>query len=368
MQTLIERYTALKQLLAHPVLDYSFWGNTAADYVEALVLFAALLAVFWFIQKVVLWRIAKAAKYTKTDLDDTIVRAIRSFRPRFYAFLAFYLALQTLALTSLAQQILTIIVIVWAGYQAIIAGSIFIDYFLVKKLGSDEDPTTQSALTLVGRIVKGALWGVVLLMVLSNLGVNVSSLLAGVGIGGVAIAFALQNILSDLFSSFSIYFDKPFRVGDFIQVGTNFGTVKHIGVKTTRLEALSGEELVISNQDLTSSRVQNYGILEERRIVNHFGLTYETPAEKLRQVPDWVAEQFSDFEDVRFDRCHFKEFGDSALGFELVFFMLTDDYNRYMDVQQLVNLRLKEQFEQQGVAFAYPTRTLYLHKSDVDSE
>ncbi|NCT55413.1 mechanosensitive ion channel family protein [bacterium] len=210
----------------------------------------------------------------------------------------------------------------------------------------------------MSKVLKGILWVFAFLIFLQNLGYNISTLLAGIGIGGVAIAFALQSILEDVFSYFSIYFDKPFVVGDFLDVGGQFGTVSYIGIKSTRLTTLQGEELVIPNQTLTSSNVHNYKKMKERRIQFSFGILYETPVEKVKKVLQIIKEIVDAEDNDRFDRAHFNNFGDSSLDFEVVYFMLTDDYKEYMNTQQSINLKMLQNFAKEKIEFAYPTRTV----------
>jgi small-conductance mechanosensitive channel len=201
------------------------------------------------------------------------------------------------------------------------------------------------------------------LLILSNIGVNITSLIAGLGIGGLAIAFALQRILEDFFSSFSIYFDKPFEEGDFIIVGSDMGVVKHIGLKTTRLQTLQGQELVISNKELTDSRVNNYKKMKKRRIVFTFGVEYSTPVAKMKKINKIVEAIFKKIEGADLDRVHFKEFGDFSLNYEIVYYVKTGDYLEYMNIQQEINLTLKQQFEKENIEFAFPSQTIYMKKS-----
>lgn len=340
-----------------------FLGNTISEYLFAFALFLVALLLLKFVQMVVLAQLDRIAKHTSTDLDDTFVKMVRSFNPPFYTFVAFWLGLQPLSISGMADTAVDAILIIWIVYQVIVAVGIFIEDVLFHKLAKDQDPTTQSAMRLVARLAKGALWGFGLILLLSNLGVDVTSLVAGVGIGGVAIAFALQGILGDLFASFSIYFDKPFLVGDFIIVGSDMGVVEHIGVKSTRIRSLAGEEIVISNQELTTARVHNYRDMPERRITFTFGILYETPSDKVKAAPGWVKDIIEGVAETRFDRAHFFKFGDSSLDFEVVYYVLTGDYNQYMDIQQEINQKLFDKLQSENVGFAYPTRMLYLNQA-----
>lgn len=345
---------------------YEFLGNTGSEYVLAIasaLVFFILLAIF---QMIILARLKVLAKRTQTDIDDTFIRIVSSLRPPFYTFIALYFGLQFLSLDPTVSKILDVILIIWIAYQIIKAIRILVDYISRKGIEEDTAPDEQQeqAVRFIGGLVSWILWGVAILMILSNVGVNITSLIAGLGIGGIAIAFALQNVLADLFSSFAIYFDKPFAIGDFIKVGDSMGVVKHVGIKTTRLTALSGEELVFSNRELTSTKIQNYGKMEERRIQFSIGVLYETAYEKVKEIPAIIKSAVDMQENTRFDRAHMKEFGNSALVYEVVYFVLSPDYNEYMDVQEKINLSIKRTFEEKGIEFAYPTQTLYLHKEE----
>jgi small-conductance mechanosensitive channel len=193
--------------------------------------------------------------------------------------------------------------------------------------------------------------------------VQITPLLASLGIGGLAVALALQNVLSDLFASLSIVLDKPFVIDDFIAVDDLQGTVEHVGLKTTRLRSLSGEQLVFSNSDLLSSRVRNYKRMLERRATFTIGVIYGTPVEALREIPKLIRAAVESQPNTRMDRTHFQKFGDSSLDFETVYFMLVPDYAVFMDVQQEINLYLYEAFQERGLEFAFPTRTLWLEQS-----
>jgi small-conductance mechanosensitive channel len=199
-------------------------------------------------------------------------------------------------------------------------------------------------------------------LVLDNLGFNITTLVAGLGIGGIAVALALQNILGDLFASLSIVLDKPFVIGDFIIIDNYLGTIEHIGLKTTRIRSLSGEQLVFSNTDLLQSRIRNFKRMFERRVVFSIGVTYQTSADKLAKIPKMIKDIVESKDPVRFDRSHFKDYGDFSLNFETVYWVKSPEYNVYMDIQQAINLELYSKFEAEGIEFAYPTQTLFVTK------
>lgn len=357
-------FETITQFFNQGFWQYAWVGNTLGEYAIALGIFVAGLVVLKYVQWFVLHVLKKGAEHTATDIDDTLVEIVGSARPPFYSYLAFYIAVRTLALSDIVSGIVTAILIAWIAYQVVLALQILIDYVLKKKFSSEEDSDegTQGAVSFMSGLFKGALWGVALIMVLGNLGVDVTSLIAGLGIGGIAIAFALQNILADLFSSFVIHFDKPFVIGDFIIVGAHMGTVESIGIKTTRIRALQGEEIVISNQELTSARVQNFKKMEERRIVFHLGVTYDTDPKVMEQISDMVKNVIDPIDGARFDRCHFQTFADSALVFETVYYVASGDYAEYMNIQQNINMDILKSFNDKGIDFAFPTQTIYIEK------
>ncbi|MCU0122903.1 mechanosensitive ion channel family protein [Pseudomonas vlassakiae] len=216
------------------------------------------------------------------------------------------------------------------------------------------------------------LWSVVLLAMLSNLGVNITAFVASLGVGGIAVALAVQNILGDLFASLSIAVDKPFEVGDFIVIGPLAGSVEHVGLKTTRIRSLGGEQIVMANASMISSTIQNYKRLQERRIVFEFGLSYDTPTEAVKKAPGIVEEAIKGQEQVRFDRAHLRGFGKEALEFECVYIVKDPGYNLYMDIQQAINFRLLERFSKIGAKFAVPVRAIKVtalpHEAEVQGQ
>jgi small-conductance mechanosensitive channel len=238
------------------------------------------------------------------------------------------------------------------------AVSAWLDRYRADRL--ETDPGAVTTLQGMSYVVRLAIWSGALLLLLDNLGIDVTALVAGLGVGGIAIALAVQSVLGDLFASLSIALDKPFVNGDFVIVGDFLGTIERVGLKTTRVRSLSGEQIVFSNSDLLSSRIRNYKRMEERRVVFSLGVVYQTPPDALREIPPMIRAIIEGLEDTRFDRAHFKAFGDSAYLFEVVYYVLQPDYNLYMDIQQQINLAICEQFAERGIEIAYPTRTLFV--------
>ena len=212
----------------------------------------------------------------------------------------------------------------------------------------------------LGFLVRILLWSVLLLMALDNVGIEIGPVLTGLGVGGIAVALAVQNVLGDLFASLSIVLDKPFVIGDFIVIDDYKGNIEHIGLKTTRVRSLSGEQLVLGNADLLKSRIRNFKRMQERRILFTLGVVYQTPRETAARIPDMLKDVIESTDSTRFDRAHFKSFGPSSLDFEVVYYVLVPEYNTYMDIQQKMNLEIMRRFEAEGIEFAYPTQTLYL--------
>lgn len=352
----------MRQGIYYPETDLTFWGNSLESYFNSAGLFVLLVGVFWIFQRLLLVRFEKLSQKTNTGIDDQIVKIIRSIKPPFYVSLAFLISLNTLDFTGLGAKIITTLIITLITYQSVLSVAVLVDYIAKGLKKKRESTGEKEAIETLGKISKGILWVVGVLVILQNLGVEVTSLIAGLGIGGVAIAFALQNILGDLFSSFAIIFDKPFEPGDFIVTGEHMGVVEDIGIKTTRIRALQGEELVISNNDLTSARIQNFKKLKERRVTFTFGVLYETDVKKIKRIPGYIEKIITSVGKTRFDRAHFMEFGDSALNFEIVYFVESSDYNEYMDIQQEILIKVKDKFDEENIEIAYPTRTVYVSK------
>ncbi len=340
-----------------------WYHNTLNSYLWALGLFVILIIIFKVIVYRFWRRLEKISKHTKTDLDDKLVKMGESIRPSFYLVFALWLATRALVLNNIISSIIDILLILVIFYQSSILLEAFLKYWVNKKIESSAERNNIFSLLLVSlRII---IWTLALLLVLSNLGININSLIAGLGIGGIAIALAAQSLLSDIFASITIYFDKPFKVGDFIVLddGQTTGTVQRIGFKTTRLAALDGEEIIITNSDLLSHKIHNYKGMKKRRIVIDFGVVYSTPQEKMKAIPAMVKVIIDSIPEIDFDRAHFKKFGDSALIFEVVYFVTTGDYKAYLDYNQTLHLQLKEKFEQEKIELAFPTQTIYLNNN-----
>ena len=350
-------------------LERHFYGNPLYDWIAALAVGIALTLALYFVQRLLIRRLSAWAGRTATRLDDYVVEILSGTRFLFLLIVSFYFGSQYLELPPKPARLIEHVAIIALLVQAALWGNrgiaMWLDEYM--KRHRDTDAAAATTMSVLGFIARVVLWSILVLMILDNLGFNITTLVASLGIGGVAVALALQNILGDIFASLSIAMDKPFVLGDFLIVDEILGTVEYIGLKTTRLRSLGGEQIIFSNTDLLKSRIRNYKRMYERRVVFGFGVTYQTPLAKLEAIPPKVKEIVTAQQKTRFDRAHFKEYGDSSLNFEVVYFVQDPDYNLYMDIQQAINLAIFRYFEQDRIEFAYPTRTLYLQREPGDA-
>lgn len=348
------------------LLDATLYGNTVERWLVSLLVAAVTLGTLHLLRTVLLARLGALARRTAARWDDLIVEVLRGTKFLFLVVIAVFAGALVLTIPDRGRDLLTSVTVM----ALLIQGGLWASAAILFSLEGNKterlrkDPAGVTTMNALGFVSKVIIWSVVALLVLDNLGVDVTALVAGLGVGGIAVALAVQNVLGDLFASLSIVFDKPFVLGDFLIIDEHLGSVEHIGLKTTRLRSLSGEQLIFSNTDLLSSRIRNYGRMFERRVVFTIGVTYETPREKLTKIPLIIRQAVEGQEKTRFDRSHFKNYGDFSLNFETVYYVLVREYNAYMDIQQAVNLRIHERFEEQGIEFAYPTQTLFVVKQE----
>lgn len=345
-------------------LDRVVFGNSVTAWLTAVAIVLVATLGLRIVFRVLLKRIQALAGRTATDVDDLVAELLEKTKTLFILLIALWAGSRTLELEGWLDTLFRGVLIVGLLFQGGFWGMGVIDYLVKreKRRQLEADPGMATAVGAMGFIARLALWSILLLTALGTFGVDITALVASLGIGGVAVALALQNVLGDLFASLSIVLDKPFVLGDFIIVDDLMGTVEHVGLKTTRIRSLSGEQLVFSNSDLLSSRIRNYKRMNERRALFSVGVTYDTPAATLRRIPEMIQTAVEDQENTRFDRAHFKEYGPSSLEFETVYFMLVPDFNTFMDTQEAINLQIFERFEEEGVEFAFPTRTVHVHR------
>jgi small-conductance mechanosensitive channel len=346
------------------ILERVFFENTLKAWLIACGVALLGFLALSILKKVSGRKVGALAHKTATDVDDFILDLILRTKAFFLLLLSLYLGSHFLSLPGTAKQILGRLTILALLIQLAIWGNGLFDCWRerIQRQKKEEDPASLATYTALGFLVRLALWTVVLLLALDNFGINITALVAGLGVGGIAVALALQNILGDLFASMSILLDKPIVIGDFIVVDDLMGRVEHIGLKTTRLRSLGGEQLVFSNSDLLRSRIRNYQRMEERRIVFNVGVVYQTSPEKLAAIPGMIEEIIKAQELARFDRSHFKAFGNFSLDFENVYYVNSPDYNIYMNVQQAINLAVFRRFQDEGIEFAYPTQTILINR------
>ncbi|HEY8487356.1 MAG TPA: mechanosensitive ion channel family protein [Limnochordales bacterium] len=348
------------------MLDQVLYGNSLWRWLAAAALAAGAYGAMRLLQGVTRRHLVHLTRRTASNWDDLLVHLVdRRTHALFFLAMAVYAGTLALQLPERAQAALRGLAVAAFFAQAAWWANGAIGYWFGEAYRRQQatDPDSASAYYLLSLLSRVALWSVVVLAVLHNLGINITALATGLGVAGVAVALAVQNILGDLFASLSILLDKPFVVGDFIIVGDYMGTVEHIGIKTTRVRSLGGEQIVFSNADLLGSRIRNYKRMYERRVLFQVGVTYSTPHQKLERIPTILREIVEAQQEVRFDRAHFARYGDFALIFEVVYYVLRPDYNFYMDVQQAINLAIYRRFAEEGIKFAFPTQTIYLARS-----
>lgn len=343
-----------------------FTSNNGFDrWLIALGAVLAAYVIFAVLKSILRSNFRSRAEFSKFGSFRLLYRIVNNIKNWFLFWISIYIGSLFLKLSEpllSARSIVTItILLLQVGFWTL--G--LIDFWIEQKtLGEDVGGERKTTLSVVGVILKIAVWIFVFLIILDNLpGVEITTLIAGLGIGGIAVGLAVQNILSDLFSSVSIALDKPFVIGDTIKTGEFIGTVEKIGLKSTRLRSLSGEQLIISNSDLLSSRIQNFKRMDRRRILFSLGVTYDTSLENLEKIPGLLKEIISSKTNVTFDRAHFKEYGNFSLNFEVVYYVESSDYREFMDVQQEINLEIYRRFDEVGIQFAYPTQVVYTRQN-----
>ena len=347
--------------LAELLRNYFNLGQLESEIAAATIIFALAVIIGWTVYLVFKRYFSRWAKKTKTKIDDEILRNIRAPVLLLAFLLGLYYALDSLTFLNPYAEIIAV---------AFTVSQILIVTFIITRiinvvtswLTQREKRVSEHILFVLRQIVKGVIYIFAFLAILVAFNIDLSGVVVGLGVGGIAIALALQNVLSDIFSAFSIYFDRPFEVGDFIVVGNYSGTVKKIGIKSTRLQLLQGEELVISNRELTTTSLRNFRKLKKRRVTFKLSVAANTPLEKLKGIPSLIENMIQNIELTEFERAHLTGFGDFSLNFEVVYYMKTSDYNKYMDTQQKINFGIIEAFEKEDIVMPFPTQTILLQK------
>jgi small-conductance mechanosensitive channel len=344
-------------------LDQVYYNNTVLEYLIATGLFVFLIIALRLFRRIVLWRLKKWSEKTKTTIDDFIIQAIERTVLPLLNFGAFYISVTTLTLNGKVEKLLHGISVVFITFFVLRLVIAAIKYAIETRMMKQDDSEAKlKQIKGIMVIIKIVVWILGVVFLLDNFNYDVTAFITGLGIGGIAVALAAQNILGDLFNYFVIFFDRPFEVGDFIIVDDKRGTVEAIGIKTSRIRSLTGEELVFANSDLSSSRIHNYKRMARRRVLFTIGVTYQTSLENLRIIPEIIKGIVTSLEATEFDRAHFSKYGDFSLDFEIVYYVLSTEYNKYMDIQQSINLKIFEEFAKRKIDFAYPTQTVFIEK------
>ena len=347
-------------------LQSIYFHNRIIDYITALAVFLFAVLIITVLKNFLIQLLRNFARKKTTTIDDRFVDAfqnkIKPFLNLLY-FGSFYLGFHQLNIPALLERFINIFIVALIIFYGVRFFLSIFSYFLENYWIKKETSTTRiTAIRGIETFLKIIIWSIAFIVLLDNLGIQVSALVAGLGIGGIAIALAAQNILGDLFSYFIIFFDHPFEIGDFLIIDSYMGTIEHIGIKTTRIRSLGGEEIIFSNTDLVNSRLRNYKRMKKRRILFNFGVIYKTTTEQLKEVNVIINDIFQQISEATLDRVHFASYGNFSLDFEVVYYVNSRDYNIYMDIQQEINYKMKEEFEKRGIEFAYPTQTLFLSR------
>ena len=345
------------------ILAHVYNGNTMQQYAIALAIISGGIIIIRIFKKRMLNQIKKWTEKTETKLDDYLIEGLERFGLPILNMVIIYSGLNYLTFSEKVNKVIgntiTVIVTFYVIRMLLSFIRLALEAFISKQEGGQEKLKQLNGIMLIINVI---IWAVGLLFLFDNLGYNVTTIIAGLGIGGIAIALAAQNILGDLFNYFVIFFDRPFEVGDFITVDDKKGTVEHIGIKTTRLISVNGEQLAFSNSDLTKSRIHNFKRMERRRVVFSLGVVYTTSSQKLEQIPTMIRAIIEKQEGTVFDRAHFVTFGSYSLNFEVVYFVESAEYIQYMNTQQEINLSIIKKFASEGIEFAYPTQTVLVNK------
>ncbi len=350
-------------------LEFELLGNPVREWTTSAVILVVVLALLLIARRLLRRRLQKLAVESDGIFFKVARHVVGQSKGWFLFLIAANVSLRSIDASEkfdlVFGRLLIIGMLIQMGIWAVAGLGRFMKLRREEQL--EEDAGAVAAMDIVGFLMRVSVWAIVFLLTLDNLGINITALVAGLGVGGIAVALAAQNIISDLFASLSIVLDKPFVLGDFLMIDNLAGNVEKVGIKTTRIRSLSGEQLVFSNNDLLASRIRNYGRMFERRIVFKIGVVYQTPLEKLEKIPGIVEDVIVKQESARFDRAHFQTFGDFSLNFEVVYYVESSDYKLYMDIQQAVNLEIFRRFAAAGIEFAYPTQTLYLSRESEDA-
>lgn len=349
--------------LAEFLREHLNLNQLTSEILASVIVFALAIVIGWTVYLVFEKYFMNWARKTRTKLDDAILRNIRAPIYLFVILVGAYYGLSHLSLLApYSSETAAVFIVAEIMLITFILTRIInvLTSWYAEKSAKRGKRMSEHVLFILKKIIQASIFVFAFLAVLAVFNLDLSAAVVGFGVSGIAIALALQTVLSDVFSAFSIYFDKPFEIGDFIVVGEHSGTVKKIGIKSTRLQLLQGEELVVSNKELSTTSIRNLRKIKRRRIVFTFGVTQDTQLQKLKKIPNIVSEIIEKAELANFDRVHFREIGDFSHNFEVVYYMKSKDYVKYLDTQQEINYAIIEAFEKEDIKMAYPTQTIFL--------
>jgi small-conductance mechanosensitive channel len=339
-------------------------GQLESEIITSIIIFLVSITIGWIAYSLFKRYIVNWAKDTKTKIDDEILRNIKAPILLLAFLLGLHYALQPISFlgsyVETISQLFTVAQILVATFIIVRVFNILVGWFAERS--KSQKRMSEHILSILKQVIRAVVYLFALFAILAVFHVDLSGVVVGLGVGGIAIALALQNILSDAFSAFLIYFDRPFEIGDFIVIGEYSGNVKKIGIRSTRIKLLQGEELVVSNRELTTTDIRNFKKLRKRRVVFEFGVSVDTPSEKLEKIPQMIKEIINEINLAEFARAHFSEFGDFTLNFEVVYYVKTPDYDKFMDIKQSINLGLVKRFERENIVMPYPTQSVILEK------
>jgi small-conductance mechanosensitive channel len=342
----------------------NFLGNAPWRWLVAGAVAFGILFVLLLLRRLASKQYARFAATPQDEFLEVPLHVASRTKVWFLLIVSLFLGLLTLELPQKAAHVMFTLFTVACFWQIGVWATTALLAVLERKQrhALEADRAAAGSLGIIGFMGRLTIWALVLLLTLDNLGIEIKPLLAGLGIGGIAVALAAQNILGDLFASLSITLDRPFVIGDSLQVDNFNGTVEYIGVKSTRLRSVNGELIIIPNSNLVASRIRNNTRATERRVVFTISVGQETPLAQLQKIPGLIRSLIEAHPDVRFDRSHFAKIAAASFDFEAVYIVETTDYVRHMDILQEINLKLVEGFEKEGIAFAYPVQRLYLEQ------
>jgi len=348
-------------------LQYQYFGNTVEKYLIALGVFFLFMFGAIILHFLIKNIFGKIAEKTETKIDDTIVLILNKIAVFVLALGGLYFALKALIIPQNIWEVIENIFQVVLILKIIQAVTMFIDSlmdnYLAKYLASKGHFDLQLT-RLIGKIINISLWVVGVSLILKVFNYDITAIITGLGIGGLAIALAAQDTLGNFFSSVSIIADRPFKIGDIIKFGTNEGTITDIGMRTTRLETYFGTQIVVPNSELAKSVVENLSKRKSRRCDGKIGITYGTKIAEVKKAITIIRGILDDNKEITEDfRVYFTEFDESAMRIEYTYFVKNpDEYDIFLKTKNSINLAIKEAFDKEGIEIAYPTQTIYMGK------